>query len=56
MGVNHDFDYKLFLLKAHLTVLLLSTTWLVSRRLPIPARARYAVNCLAAMAWIQVSR
>nr|CAG4638396.1 EOG090X04TT [Cyclestheria hislopi] len=37
------------------TVLVLSSLWLLSRRVVLPPRARYAANCLAAMAWIQAS-
>ncbi len=40
--------------KGNFTVLLLSTVWLLSRRIALPPRARYAANALAAMAWIQV--
>ena len=51
------FICRLFLLlkKGHLTVLLLTTTWFLSRKLVLPTRARYAVNALAAMAWIQAT-
>lgn len=40
--------------QGHFTVLLLSSVWLLSRRIVLPPRARYAANALAAMAWMQV--
>lgn len=42
-------------MKGHLTVILLTSAWFVSRKLALPPRARYAVNALAAMAWIQAT-
>nr|CAG4643155.1 EOG090X04TT [Ilyocryptus agilis] len=39
----------------HFTVLLLSSVWFMSRSVALPPRARYAVNTLAALAWIQAS-
>ena len=47
-------NYFLVYTKGNFTVLLLSTVWLLSRRIVLPPRARYAANALAAMAWIQV--
>nr|SVE77553.1 EOG090X04TT [Daphnia lumholtzi]SVE78181.1 EOG090X04TT [Daphnia lumholtzi]SVE78811.1 EOG090X04TT [Daphnia lumholtzi] len=47
-----QFDHRTL---GHFTVLLLSTVWLLSRRIVLPTRARYAANALAAMAWMQAS-
>nr|CAG4648611.1 EOG090X04TT [Polyphemus pediculus] len=47
-----QFDHRTL---AHATVLLLSSVWLLSRRMVLPPRAHTAANCLAAMAWIQAS-
>nr|SVE79441.1 EOG090X04TT [Daphnia magna] len=47
-----QFDHRTL---GHFTVLLLSTVWLISRRIVLPTRARYAANALAAMAWMQAS-
>nr|SVE75704.1 EOG090X04TT [Daphnia hispanica] len=47
-----QFDHRTL---GHFTVLLLSTVWLMSRRVVLPPRARYAANALAAMAWMQAS-
>nr|SVE80069.1 EOG090X04TT [Daphnia magna] len=47
-----QFDHRSL---GHFTVLLLSTVWLISRRIVLPTRARYAANALAAMAWMQAS-
>nr|SVE75074.1 EOG090X04TT [Daphnia dolichocephala] len=47
-----QFDHRTL---GHFTVLLLSTVWLLSRRVVLPARARYAANAVAAMAWVQAS-
>jgi len=47
-----QFDHRTL---AHLTLLAISSTWLMSKKAAIPPRARLAVNCMAAMAWIQAS-
>nr|SVE74132.1 EOG090X04TT [Daphnia barbata] len=47
-----QFDHRTL---GHFTVLLLSTVWLLSRRVVLPSRARYAANAVAAMAWVQAS-
>jgi len=47
-----QFDHRTL---AHFTVLLISSVWLMSRRLVLPPRAHTAANCLAAMAFIQAS-
>nr|CAG4640801.1 EOG090X04TT [Eulimnadia texana] len=39
----------------NLTVLLLSSVWLMSRKVALPPRARLATNCMAGMAWMQAA-
>jgi len=47
-----QFDHRTL---AHFTVLLVSSVWLMSRRMVLPRRAHLAANCLAAMAFVQAS-
>jgi len=47
-----QFDHRTL---AHFTVLLVSSVWLLSRRMVLPRRAHLAANCLAAMAFVQAS-
>lgn len=47
-----QFDHRMM---AYLTLTVVTLTWFAARRVSLAPRARLAVNCLAAMAWIQAA-